>query len=99
MQGAERKDDVPEFGETGGQSYSRIVWLQFRRNQPAVAVLAAVGILAVVAIAADLIAGNKPYYMEYRGKTYFPALRQYGVHLGLTDWPKELRRRKNFKRL
>jgi peptide/nickel transport system permease protein len=99
MQAAERKDDVAQLDEAGGHSYSRIVWLQFRRNQPAVAGLAAVGILAIVAIAADLIAGNKPYYMEYRGKTYFPAFRQYAVHLGLTDWPKELRRRRNFKRL
>lgn len=61
--------------------------------------MVAVGILALVAIAADLIAGNKPYYMEYRGKTYFPAFRQYGVYLGVLEWPRELRRRRNLKKL
>ena len=99
MHAAEEKDEAPEPVGSGGQSYTRIVWLQLRRNQPAVAGLAAVGLLAIVAIAADLIAGNRPYYMEYRGKAYFPAFRQYGIHLGLMDWPKELRRRKNFKKL
>ena len=99
MQAAEKREETLELDARAGQSYARIVWLQFRRNQPAIAGLAAVGILAIVAVAADLIAGNRPYYMEYRGNTYFPAFRQYAVHLGLMDWPKELRRRKNFKRL
>jgi peptide/nickel transport system permease protein len=54
--------------------------------------------LAFVALFADFIAGNKPYYMEYQGKIYFPVFRQYVVYLGLTDWPQELRKKKNFKR-
>jgi peptide/nickel transport system permease protein len=72
---------------------------QFLKNRPAVAGLLAIGLLALVAIGADLIAGNKPYYMKYNGSVYFPAFRQYAVHLGLVDWPRELRRRRNFKRL
>jgi peptide/nickel transport system permease protein len=82
-----------------GRSYSQLVWLQFKRNRLALAALASIGLLALVALGADLLAGNKPYYMVYKDKTYFPALRQYGVHLGLVEWPKELRRRRNFKKL
>jgi peptide/nickel transport system permease protein len=82
-----------------GQSYSQIVWSQFRRNRLALACLVAIGLLVVVASGADLMAGDKPYYMEFRGKGYFPAFRQYGVYLGLMDWPRELRMRRNFKRL
>jgi peptide/nickel transport system permease protein len=52
-----------------------------------------------VALTADLIAGNKPYYMEYKGKSYYPAFRQYAINLGVMDWPKELKRRRNFKKL
>ena len=89
------REDEPQ----GGQSYSQIVWSQFRRNSLALACLVAVGLLIMVALGADLIAGDKPYYMAYRGSIYFPAFRQYGVYLGLVDWPKELRLRRNFKRL
>lgn len=95
-----RQEDQQRAEEpAAGQSYSRIVWAQFRRNRLAVACLVAIGMLAGVAIGADLLAGDKPYYMEYRGKTYFPAFRQYAVHLGLTGWPRELRLRRNLKRL
>jgi peptide/nickel transport system permease protein len=93
------------------QSYTKLVWGQFKKNRPAVGCLIAIALLAVIAISADLIAGNKPYYMVYRGQTYFPAFRQYPVYVGnvlrsvgfenIPDafkWPKPLRRRKNFKR-
>jgi peptide/nickel transport system permease protein len=63
-----------------------------------VASLCGVGFIVLIAAAADLIAGNKPYYMVYEGRTYFPAFRQYLVYTGLFDWPEELRRRRNFKR-
>lgn len=89
-------DDESEI--TVGRTYRQLLWSQFRKNQLAVAGLVAIGILAGVALSADLIAGNKPYYMVYKGKTYFPAFRQYLIHVGLADWPVELRRRKNFKR-
>ncbi len=84
---------------TEGLTYRKLIWRQFRRNRPAVGSLIMVCALALVAAGADLIAGNKPYYMVYRGETYFPAFRQYAVYLGLVDWPPELRRRKNFRRL
>jgi len=90
------KDDTPE---ESSQSYGRIVWRQFKKNRPALASLWCIGLLTLVALGADLIAGNKPYYMEYKGQSYYPAFRQYGVHLGVMDWPKELKRRRNFKKL
>ena len=85
--------------EQESQTYSKLVWRQFRKNRPALFSLAAIGVLAFTAVFADFLAGNKPYYMKYRGKTCFPAFRQYAVYLGLADWPAPLRRRKNFKRL
>lgn len=93
-QASDSRDELSGSGET----YSQLVWKQFKKNRPAVAGLVAIGLLAVIAIAADLIAGNKPYYMEYNGQTYYPAFRQYAVYLGLADWPQDLRTRKNFKR-
>jgi peptide/nickel transport system permease protein len=81
------------------QTYSKLVWQQFRRNRPALVSLAAIGVLALTAMFADFLAGNKPYFMKYGGKTYFPAFRQYAVYLRLADWQQPLRRRRNFKRL
>ncbi len=84
--------------EPGGETFSKLVWKQFRKNRPAVASLAAIGLLALIALFADLLAGDKPYLMSYQGKIYFPAFRQYAVNLGLTEWQPELKRRRNFKR-
>ena len=93
-----------ERGTDGGelnmsQSYGQVVWRQSRKNRPALVSLWCIGMLAFVALTADLIAGNKPYYMEYKGKSYYPAFRQYAINLGVMDWPKELKRRRNFKKL
>lgn len=85
--------------EAESQSYGRIVWLQFRKNRPALASLWCIGLLAFLALSADMIAGDKPYYMEYKGESYYPAFRQYGVYLGVMDWPQELKRRRNLKKL
>ena len=97
MEGEKRSAGVDELNKS--QSYGQIVWRQFRKNRPALASLWCIALLAFVALTADLIAGNKPYYMEYRGKSYYPAFRQYAIHLGVADWPKELKRRRNFKKL
>ena len=97
MEEEKRAADGDELNKS--QSYGQIVWRQFRKNRPALASLWCIALLAFVALTADLIAGNKPYYMEYRGKSYYPAFRQYAIHLGVADWPKELKRRRNFKKL
>ena len=97
MEQEKRAAGVDELNKS--QSYGQIVWRQFRKNRPALVSLWCIALLAFVALTADLIAGNKPYYMEYRGKSYYPAFRQYAIHLGVADWPKELKRRRNFKKL
>ena len=84
--------------EPGGETFSKLVWKQFRKNRPAVASLAAIGLLALIALFADLLAGDKPYLMSFQGEIYFPAFRQYAVNLGLMEWQPELKRRRNFKR-
>ncbi|MBM3263904.1 MAG: ABC transporter permease, partial [candidate division Zixibacteria bacterium] len=89
----EETPETPLYGE----SFLRLAWKEFRKNRPALFSLYGIGLLAVIAVGADLIAGNKPYYMTYNGQTYLPVFRQYLVYLGLADWPPELRARKNFK--
>ena len=44
-----------------------------------------------MALLADFLANDKPYYMVYQGKTYFPILRGYLDSLGVAPWPEELR--------
>lgn len=90
-------EDLDRVGQTG-ETFLKLVWKQFRKNRPAVAGLAAIGILAGMAVCADLIAGNVPYYMRYEGQTYYPVFRQYAIYLGVAEWPPELRARRNFKR-
>lgn len=66
------------------------VWQQFKRNPIALAGLYTVVFLAFVALFADFIANDKPYYMEYRERAYFPIFRSYLVSMGLGQWPREL---------
>lgn len=91
--------ETEQEDKLAGQSYSQIVWKQFKKNRLALASLIAIGALVLMAIGADFLAGDKPYYMEYKGKSYFPVFRQYGIYLGVMEWPKELKRRRNFKKL
>ena len=78
----ERKETVsPELRQTDAavtsQTYTQLVWSQFKKNRMSIACLYGIAALALLALGADLVAGNKPYYMVYRGKTFFPAFRQY----------------------
>lgn len=84
--------------DAAGESFWRLTRREFRKNRPALYSLYVLVVMTFIALTADLIAGNKPYYMVYDGRTYFPAFRQYAVYTGLVDWPEELRTRKNFKR-
>ncbi len=90
---------MAEQGEERSPAYAEMVWRQFCKNRLSLAALGVIGLLAAVAIGADLLAGDKPYYLEYEGRTYYPAFRQYAIHLGLADWPSELKRQRNFKKL
>jgi peptide/nickel transport system permease protein len=66
------------------------VWKRFRRNPIALAGFYVVCVLAFVALFADFLANDKPYYINYRGKSYFPILRSYLVGVGIAHWPPEL---------
>lgn len=70
--------------------YWRRVWRQFRRNTLAVVGLWVTIGLFLLALGADICAGDVPYYLVYRGKTFFPLAQGYLVNLGLTSWPPEL---------
>jgi peptide/nickel transport system permease protein len=74
------------------------VWSEFRRNRIALAGFYVVLFLVFVALFADFLANDKPYYLSYQGKTYFPILRGYLVDAGLGQWPAELLN-VNFKKL
>ena len=72
------------------ERYTARVWREFKRNPSAYGSLCLVVFLAVIALAADLIANEKPHYMELDGKAYFPTVLDYGVALGLARWPEPL---------
>ena len=73
----------------GGGLWSN-VWKQFRRNRIALAGFYVVLFLVLVALFADFLANDKPYFLSYRGTTYFPIVRSYLVGSGLAQWPMEL---------
>ena len=68
----------------------RDVWKRFKRNSIALTGFYVVCILACMALSADFLANDKPYYFRYGGKTYFPILRSYMVAAGVGHWPPEL---------
>lgn len=73
------------------QSYWALVWRQFRKNGRALASLWTISVLLVIALAADFIANDMPYYVVVGGRTYFPILIDYGSRLGVVSWPEPLR--------
>jgi len=74
------------------------VWKQFKRNPIALAGFYVVCFLLFTALFADFLSNDKPYYLQYRGKTYFPILRSYLIGAGLSQWPPALLN-VNFKKL
>jgi peptide/nickel transport system permease protein len=66
------------------------VWEQFRQNPIALSGFYVVCLLIAVALFGDFLANDKPYYLSYRGKIYFPLFRSYLVSAGLGHWPLEL---------
>ena len=74
------------------------VWRELKRNRLAMAGLCGVFFLLALAAGADFLANNKPYYMAYHGRTYFPLFRSALVKVGLAKWPAEILNT-NFKTL
>lgn len=72
------------------QSFWGRVWRQFKRNRLALVGMYAVIALVTMALFADFLASDKPYYLVYKGRTYFPILYSYLVELGLAHWSPEL---------
>ena len=60
------------------------------RRPNAVFGMRVIAALLVLGIAADLIANDKPYYMKLDGVSYYPIAIDYGVWLGLRQWPEPL---------
>jgi peptide/nickel transport system permease protein len=73
------------------QNYWNRVWQHFKRNILAVVGLWVSGGLLLIALFADLLANDKPYYMVYQGKTFFPILQSYLDSLGIAPLPDDLR--------
>ena len=80
------------------ESYAARVWREFRAKPSALVSLWIVAALAGLALCADFVANEKPYYMKLDGESYFPVFIDYGVGLGLRKWPAPLRNA-DFKRL
>ena len=68
----------------------RDVWKRFKSNPIAITGFYVVCVLAFMALFADFLANDKPYYLRYSEKTYFPIFRSYMVGAGLGHWPPEL---------
>ncbi len=60
-----------------GTGYWVSVWREFRKDKLAVAGLVFIGLLALVALADDFIAGDVPIYLRLDGRSYFPLLVDY----------------------
>ena len=72
------------------ERYLARVWREFRANPRALWSLRVVLGLAAVALLADFIANDKPYWIELDGEWYFPIVTEYGVDLGIRQWPAPL---------
>jgi peptide/nickel transport system permease protein len=72
------------------QSFWRRVWRQYKRNRLALIGMYVVVVLVIMALGADFLASDRPYYLVYKGQTHFPILYSYLVDLGLAQWPPEL---------
>lgn len=83
-------DAAPAGPIVAGSGLWASVWTQFKRNSVALAALYVVLFLVGLALFADFLANDKPYYLSYRGARYFPIFRGYLVGAGVAQWPPEL---------
>jgi len=95
-QTVERSDETKLSPEPGGLWSD--VWKRFRRDRIALYGFYVVGFLLAGALFADFIANDKPYYLSYKGNSYFPIFRSYLVGARIGHWPAELQN-VDFKKL
>jgi peptide/nickel transport system permease protein len=74
-----------------GESFAARTWRRFCARRDAIASLRLIVLLAALALGADFLANEKPYYVELEGRSYAPILLDYAVWLGLSQWPEPLR--------
>jgi peptide/nickel transport system permease protein len=79
-----------DSSEASGESLGSLIWQAFKRNHIAVAGFYVVLCLFGVALGADFLANEKPYYLNYQGKIYFPIPRGYLEQLGILRVAPEL---------
>jgi peptide/nickel transport system permease protein len=90
--------DVSVVGSRESGGLWSDVWKRFKRNRIALAGFYVVCLLFALALFSDFLANDKPYYLFYRGESYFPIFRSYLVSAGLGHWHAELLN-VNFKKL
>lgn len=71
----------------GSAGFWTDVWKRFKRNRIALTGFYVVCFFGFMAVFADFLANDKPYYMRYKGKSYFPIFRSYLVGAKLGHWP------------
>jgi peptide/nickel transport system permease protein len=74
----------------GSESAGRRVWRALQRRRSAIFALRVIAVLALLAVFADFVANDKPYTMKLDGERYYPVLIDYGVWLGVRQWPAPL---------
>lgn len=77
-------------GLSKSTSFWKSVWQNFKKNRLSYYALWILIMLVFIAIIADFIAYNKPFYARYKGKGYYPIFCDYGVVLGIYRWEAEL---------
>jgi peptide/nickel transport system permease protein len=82
--------NIKQISETLDQSYSAIVKRQFRKNKMAVWSLRFIFVIVFIGLFADFLSNDKPIACSYKGNTYFPIAKSYGVSLGIAKWPKDI---------
>ena len=81
-------DTATDIAERGGLWSD--VWSRFKHNPIALTGFYVVCVFVFLALFADFIANDKPYYTQYQGRSYFPIFRSYLVGIKLGKWPTEL---------
>jgi len=71
------------------EGYWDIVMKQFRKKKLAVWSLRFFYFMLALALLADFVANEKPYYCQYKGNTYFPLFRGIAVDYGFANWNSE----------
>lgn len=67
-------------------TYQQAVWQRFRRRRSARWALRGLFFGLFLALFADFLANDKPLFCQINGKTYFPVVQSYFVHLGWSHW-------------